>query len=210
MQVFVNQIDAQSIAISMNAMPGALSKKVLTPVMNNLSSVAAKKMKVNLKKVARRQRKGDRWKNTGALMASIGTKPTKVMKTGALFGGAGVRRSQQFAKNKLKSVRRRVERLTYFGLKKVPRGSVRLATQKANQGSRGQNEIRPSNYAHLVERGHGGPIQAKAYPFVEPTAIEMASYFRANAPRMLQARWKPALTQLGNRFNRTISRRRGR
>ncbi len=206
MQVFVNKVDTQNIAISMNAMPGALSKKVLTPVMNNLSSVASKKMKRNLKKVARRQRKGDRWKNTGALMASIGVKPTKVMKSGALFGGAGVRRSQQFAKNKLKTVRRRVERLTYFGLKKVPRGSVKLATAKANSGPRGQRQIRPSNYAHLVERGHGGPIQARAYPFVGPTAIEMTSYFRANAPRMLRARWKPALTQLGNRYNRTISR----
>ena len=206
MQIFVNKIDTQNIAISMAAMPGALANKVMTPVMNNLSSVAAKKMKVNLKKVARRQRKGDRWKNTGALMASIGTKPTKVMKSGALFGGAGVRRSQQFAKNKLKTVRERVAKLTYFGLKKVPRGSVRLATAKSNSGPRGQNQIRPSNYAHLVERGHGGPIQAKAYPFVGPTAIEMSSYVRANAPKMLQAKWGPALTQLGNRYNRTVTR----
>jgi len=206
MRVFVNKIDSQNIALSMAAMPDAMSNKMMKPVMDRLSSVGAKMMKNNLKKVARRQRKGDRWKNTGALLASIGTKKTKLMKSGALFGGFGVRRSQHFAKNKLKTVRARVEKITTFGFKKVKRGSIRLATAKSKVGPRGANEIRPSNYAHLVERGHGGPIVAKAYPFAGPTAIEMEGYFRGHAPKLLKERWEPLLNQMSARFNKTIAR----
>jgi len=207
MKVFLNKIDSQNIVLSLAAMPDALSKKVMKPVLDQISSVGSKKMKANLQKVRRKQRKGDRWKNTGALLASIGTKPAKAMKkSGALFGGFGVRRSAAFAKNKLKVVRNRASKITTFGFKKVPRGSIKLATAKQTKKGRAGQEIRPSNYGHLVERGHGGPVPSKAYPFVEPTARQMEAYFSASAPTMIQARWEPVLTQLGTRFNKTISR----
>ena len=210
MEVFVNQIDTQNIRLSLHAMPDAMSNKVLKPVLDRMSSVGSKKMKANLRKVRRKQRKGDRWRNTGALMASIGTKPSKLMKNGALFGGFGVRRSQKFAKAKLKTVRERVSKITTFGFKKVAAGSITLANTKAGRGQRGANQIRPSNYGHLVERGHGGPVPAKAYPFVAPTAMYMKAYFRGHAPKLIRARWEPVLTQLGTKFNKTIARGRRR
>jgi len=205
MQVFVNKVSSTHVALSMEALPTALANKVMKPVMDNMSSYGSKLMKANLKRVARRQRKGDRWLNTGALYASIGTKPAKVMKSGAMFGGFGVRRSAAFGTNKLESVRKRVSKITNFGLKKVKRGSVKLASTKKGVGAN-TKQVRPSNYAHLVERGHAGPIHAKAYPFAEPTANEMVAYVNSNMVTKLRAKWDPALTQLGNRFNRTVSR----
>ena len=43
MQIFVNKIDTQNIALSMAAMPDALANKVMKPVMDQMASDGAKK-----------------------------------------------------------------------------------------------------------------------------------------------------------------------
>ncbi len=46
-----------------------------------------------------------------------------------------------------------------------------LTIRKATKFVLGGGKVltrRPSRYAHLIERGHGGPWKAKAYPFIGP------------------------------------------
>lgn len=45
--------------------------------------------------------------------------------------------------------------------------SVRKATKHVLSGGKVETR-RPSRYAHLIERGHGGPRPAPAYPFLGP------------------------------------------
>ena len=206
MKIVATKIDSTHVRLSVSAIPNALQNKVLKPVIDNMSSYGAKRMRANLKRVARKQKKGDRWLNTGALYASIGSKPAKAMKkSGMLFGGFGVRRSASFGTNKLPTVRKRIARITNFGLKRVKRGAVVLASKKKGVGVNSK-QVRPSNYGHLVERGHGGPIYARAYPFAEPTAVEMISYVNSNMVNKIREKWDPALTALGRQYSRTINR----
>ncbi len=206
MRIVATKINSTNVRLSLMELPSALHNKVMKPVIDNMSSYGAKRMKANLKRVARKQQKGDRWLNTGALYASIGSKPAKSMKkSGLLFGGFGVRRSAAFGTNKLPTVRKRISRITNFGLKKVKRGSVKLASTKKGVGVNSK-QVRPSNYGHLVERGHGGPIHARAYPFAEPTAVEMESYVNSNLLNKVREKWEPALAGLGRQYSRTIAR----
>lgn len=204
-QFRVSTVNTQELRIFLDAMPDAMQNKVMKPVIKALSSVGAKKMKVNLGRALAKARlhragKEERWPPTGALMASIGTKdPIKITKSGFVFGAFGVRRSQSFAKNKLAKVRKRIEERTVFGFKRVKRGDVTLATKKMGSKKSSAHEIRPSQYGHLLERGHKGPIKAQPYPFVEPTAVEMESVVASQAPVLARLRF-PAVVAAGNRY----------
>lgn len=199
----IRQINTTQIGVVLEAMPAALANKAIKPMIERVSSMGAKRMKANYKRVRRKARKGDRWQSSGALLASIGVKsPVKLMKGGtAMFGGFGIRRNQAFIKKKLKSVRSRLEKKTTFGFKRnLPRGSVRLADNKSKKGL----QVRPSRYAHLVERGHGGPIPSKPYPFVRPTAIEMEGVFRHQAPQILKELFPKIIAAEGRRLSRSL------
>lgn len=212
MRIQFTRINATEIGVVLEAMPSALRNKAMRPMVETISSIGAKKMKGNLKRSLQRAKKfrgkKERWRPSGALMASIGVRrPVKVMKNGSsLFGGFGVRRSTAFAKNKLRQVRRNLERKTTFGFRKVKRGSVTLATKPRRTGPL---EVRPSKYAHLVERGHGGPIPSRPYPFAEPTYLEMKSVFQTKAPQILREKWPKVLAAESRRLRRKTAKMRG-
>jgi hypothetical protein len=211
-QFRVATVNTQELRIFLDAMPNAMQNKVMKPVIAALSSVGAKKMKSNLKKAlakakAHRADKEERWTPTGALMASIGVKsPIRITKSGFVFGAFGVRRSQSFAKNKLVKVRKRIEERTTHGFKRVKRGDVTLATKKMGSKKSSDNEIRPSQYGHLLERGHKGPIRAQAYPFVEPTAVEMESVVASQAPSLARVRFPQVVAQESRRLSKRLKR----
>jgi len=194
--------------IFLEALPDALTNKLMRPLVESLSSEGAKRLKKNLKQVLPKRSKADRWQPTGALMASIGVRrPVKLLAPGVLWGAFGVRRSQSFAKNKLKTVRKRIEKVTKFGFKRVKPGSVSLARAKR---SNGPLEIRPSRYAHLVERGTKGPVRSRAYPFLEPTRQEMESVVQSRSTQIIRDKYPKVLAAEGRRLSRKIANSRSK
>ena len=202
----VTQINASEIQVFLQALPGAMGRKVVKTVVEKLSSRGAKVMKKHLKRVLPHRTKRDRWQPTGALMASIGVKsPIKVRQDGSAYGVFGVRRNQSFATNKLQTVRRRIERRTVHGLKRVARGSITLASRGARGGS-DKGKIRPSRYAHLVSRGHGGPIPSRAYDFMEPTINEFNGIAKRESAALIRQRVPLAIQAESRRLMRRFTR----
>lgn len=202
----ISPINTTDVRVTLQAMPGALLNKAMKPMVEKISSVGAKRMKANWKRVKRRTRKTDRWRPTGAMLASIGVKsPVKLMKSGtAMFGGFGIRRNEAFIGNKLKAVRRRLEKKTTWGFHKdLKPGSVQLA-ERGNRNKSDVLRVRPSKYAHLVERGHGGPIRSKPYPFASPTAVEMESVVKYMGPQILRANFPKVIAAERRRLSRRL------
>jgi hypothetical protein len=63
--------------------------------------------------------------------------------------------------------------------------SLRKATKRVLSGGTVQTR-RPSRYSHLIEKGHGGPRAARAYPFLEPAARSAGPAAGAKAMQKLQ------------------------
>jgi hypothetical protein len=63
--------------------------------------------------------------------------------------------------------------------------SIRKATKRVLSGGTVQTR-RPSRYAHLIEKGHGGPHPASAYPFLSRAVAQSKAAAMAKATRKLQ------------------------
>lgn len=192
------------MAVVLKEVPSTLGRRMVRASLNKITSRGAKLTKANLKRALPRRGKDARWQPTGALYASIGSKPAKQLKggSGVYWGAFGARRNKSFGGNKLKKVRRNMAKRTILGFRKIPKGSMQFAGFA--EGPQKKNVIRPSRYAHLVEKGHGGPIKARAYPFLEPAHSQLTPYVNQIMTQDLRVQYPKVLQQEINRLKKKL------
>ena len=193
-----------NMAVVLDAVSSTLGKRMIRASLNKITSRGAKLTKANLKRALPRRGKDARWQPTGALYASIGSKPAKQLKGGGgvYWGAFGARRNKSFGGNKLRKVRRNMAKRTNLGFKKIPKGSMQFAG--FTEGPQKKNVIRPSRYAHLVEKGHGGPIKAQAYPFLGPAYNQLKPYVNQIMTQDLRVQYPKVLQQEINRLKKKL------
>jgi hypothetical protein len=192
------------MAVVLKEVPSTLGRRMVRASLNKITSRGAKLTKANLKRALPRRGKDARWQPTGALYASIGSKPAKQLKggSGVYWGAFGARRNKSFGGNKLRKVRRNMAKRTNLGFRKIPKGSMQFAGFA--EGPQKKNVIRPSRYAHLVEKGHGGPIKARAYPFLGPAHSQLTPYVNQIMTQDLRVQYPKVLQQEINRLKKKL------
>jgi hypothetical protein len=192
------------MAVVLDAVSTSLGSRMLRASLNKITARGAKLTKANLKRVLPRRGKDARWQPTGALYASIGRKTARKIKggKGVYWGAFGARRNKSFGGNKLRKVKRNMSKRTNLGFKKIPKGSMQFAG--FTEGPQKKNVIRPSRYAHLVEKGHGGPIKAKAYPFLAPAYNQLKPYVNQIMTQDLKVQYPKVILQEINRLKKKL------
>jgi HK97 gp10 family phage protein len=129
----------EDVVATLREMPQRTVERALKPAVDKAARLVARAAKTN---VTRRL--------TGMLKASIGTR-TKARR-GSVTAVIGPRRSSTIMRGS--------------GGTKF-QSSTRWRKNRDTKNA-GLKNVVPTRYAHLIEKGHGGPHKAPAYPFLGP------------------------------------------